>query len=192
MGRIKNVTDGKKKFEYNGIYYRSKLEKDTAMVFDKLGIAFEYEPIKFEVFKGFRCRYQKEKVIAVTYTPDFVVGDILWECKGMATPEWNIKKKLLFRYLEENNLDYTFIQTRDARKSLLEALDNLWLKLGFAISVTPKPKARVQSVTRTFSSVREAMEELGLWKPIGSILRSLTGKTRYVYGYEWKLTRIKI
>lgn len=186
--RIQNVSPK----EWNGTMYRSTLEADTAKVLDALGIPFQYEPFKLELVQGFRCRFQREKVIAITYTPDFIIDDIMLECKGFETPEWKIKKKLLFKYLEENNSNYRFIQTRDARKSLLEALDSLWLQLGFAVSVTPKPKAKVESVTRTFPSVREAMEELGIWKPIGSILRSLTGKTRWVYGYDWKLVRIRI
>jgi len=191
--RIQNLGDNRC-LEYKGVKYRSQLEVKTAQVLDKLNISFSYEPRKLILQDGFRCPYQKDKLRAITYTPDFTIGPIMLECKGFETPEWKIKKKLLFKYLTENEPDIIFYQVHDAGRHLLEALDPHLTYLGLCVEVSPKPKSR-SSVSKPvkYDSVREAMEELKLkGKPIGAILRSLTGKTQYVYGYNWKLIKIKL
>jgi hypothetical protein len=44
-----------------------------------------------------------------------------------------------------------------------------------------------------YDSIQQAMIELGLnGKPKGAILRSLTGKVQWVYGYNWKLVKLKL
>jgi hypothetical protein len=194
--RIQNVQPK----EWNGIKYRSTLEADTAKTLTTLGIPFEYEPRKIILQEGFRSPYQKDKVRALTYTPDFIIGPVMLECKGFETPEWKIKKKLLFKYLMENEPNTIFYQIHDARKSLLEALDHHWTYLGYYIEVLPKPTRKhlpvsCNSITAPakFDSIQQAMQELGLQgKPIGSTLKSLTGSNQWVYGYNWKLKRIKL
>ena len=191
--RIQNLGDNRC-LEYKGVKYRSQLEVKTAQVLDKLNISFSYEPRKLILQDGFRCPYQKDKVRALTYTPDFTIGPIMLECKGFETPEWKIKKKLLFKYLTENEPDIIFYQVHDAGRHLLEALDPHLTYLGLCVEVSPKPKSR-SSVSKPvkYDSIREAMEELKLkGKPIGAILRSLTGKTQYVYGYNWKLVKLTL
>ena len=73
---------------------------------------------------------------ALTYKPDFIVGPLMLECKGFETPEWKIKKKLVFKWLMENEPDTIFYQIHDARKQLLEALDAHWTYLGYCIEIT--------------------------------------------------------
>ena len=193
--RIQNLGDNRC-LEYKGVKYRSQLEVKTAEVLDALHIPFEYESRKLILQEGFRCPYQKDKVRALTYTPDFIIGPIMLECKGFETPEWKIKKKLLFKYLSENEPDVIFHQIHDAGKHLLEALDAHLTYLGLCIEVSPKPKSRSlnsDSITMKYDSISEAMQDLGLkGKPIGAILRSLIGKTQYVYGYNWQLVKIKL
>ena len=193
--RIQNLGDNRC-LEYKGVKYRSQLEVKTAEVLDALHIPFEYESRKLILQEGFRCPYQKDKVRALTYTPDFIIGPIMLECKGFETPEWKIKKKLLFKYLSENEPDVIFHQIHDAGKHLLEALDSHLTYLGLCIEVSPKPKScslNSDSITMKYDSISEAMQDLGLkGKPIGAILRSLTGKTQYVYGYNWQLVKIKL
>jgi hypothetical protein len=179
--------------EYNGKKFRSRLEIQTAKTLDELGIPYSYEERKIILQEGFRCQYQKNKVIGISYTPDFVIGPIMLECKGFETPEWKIKKKLLFKWLTENEPNTIFYQIHDARKSLLECLDSHWTYLGYAIQATPKKKKNVISEPCMYDSITQAMEELNLQgKPMGAILRSLTGQTEYVYGYSWKLIKIKL
>lgn len=191
--RIQNLGDNRC-LEYKGVKYRSQLEVKTAEVLDALHIPFEYESRKLILQEGFRCPYQKDKVRSVTYTPDFIIGPIMLECKGFETPEWKIKKKLLFKYLSENEPDVIFHQIHDAGKHLLEALDSHLTYLGLCIEVSPKPKPRASVSTPVkYDSIKGAMQYLGLkGKPIGAILRSLTGKAQYVYGYSWKLVKIKL
>jgi hypothetical protein len=72
-------------------------------------------------------------------------------------------------------------------------LDNHLTYLGLAVQVTSKGSKKQPAETKLYESIGEAMEELKLkGKPKGAILRSLIGKTDYVYGYNWKLIRIKL
>lgn len=186
-GRIQGTTPK----EYNGIHYRSTLEADTAKNLDLLGIPFSYESRRITLLEGFKCSYQKDKVRAIHYTPDFIIGNIILECKGFETPEWKQKKKYVFKYLMEKEPNTYFYQTHDSGKDLLLALDNHWKTLGFQIQVTSKPTKKVSSTIKTFSSIKEAIEFLNLQgKAIGSLVRSFTGKAEWVYGYNWKLIKL--
>lgn len=187
--RIVNVHEQ----EYKGRKFRSTLEAQTAKTLDALGIPYRYEERKIVLQEGFRCPYQKDKVRELTYKPDFEIGSsILLECKGFETPEWKIKKKLLFKYLMENEPGVCFYQIHDARKQLLLMLDHNWAYLGFAVEVTSKPK-KGESQTWLFDSIEEAMECLSLkGKNIGPILKSLTGEKQWVYNYNFKLVKIRL
>jgi hypothetical protein len=185
--------------QYKGVQYKSTLEAETAETLDKLGLPINYEARKIVLLEGFRCPYQKNKVISITYKPDFIVGNIIIECKGFETPEWKIKKKLLFKWLMENEPDTIFYQIHDARKALLEALDPHLTYLGYAVKAEPKLKKGIMRQIEDakhpilYDSIQQAMVELGLnGKPKGAILRSLTGKVQWVYGYNWKLVKLKL
>lgn len=190
--RILNVSH-KKEIEYNGKKFRSNLETQTAKTLDELGIQYQYEERKIELMEGFRSPFQKDKVRSIFYTPDFIIGPIILECKGFETPEWKLKKKLLFKWLQENEPNAIFHQIHDARKSLLQMLDSHLQYLGYAIRVTSKPTKKQPSTSKMYDSVAQAMDELGLTgKNIGPILNSLTGKKPFVYNYNWKLEKIKL
>lgn len=177
--------------EYQGKKFRSTLEAQTAKTLDELGIPYQYEERKIELMEGFRSPFQKDKVRSIFYVPDFIIGPIMLECKGFETPEWKIKKKLLFKWLQENEPDTIFHQIHDARKSLLQMLDSHLQYLGYAIRVTSKPTRKKPSTSKMYDSVAQAMDELGLTgKNIGPILNSLTGKKEFVYDYNWKLKKI--
>ena len=188
--RIQNVHEK----WYKGIKYKSTLEAETAEALDKMGLPIRYEERRLTLIEGFRCLYQKDKVKAITYKPDFWVGNIIIECKGFETPEWKIKKKLVFKYLTEQEPDVIFYQVHDSRKELLKALDNHWTELGCAIHVTSKrDKKNGECVSKLYDSVREALADLGMPnKSFGMIMRSLTGKTEYVFGYKWQVEKLKI
>jgi hypothetical protein len=194
--RIQNV----KPTEWNGRKYRSTLEAETAKVLDGLGIPFQYEERKILLQQGFRCPYQKDKVRDLTYTPDFIIGPIMLECKGFETPEWKIKKKLLFKYLVENEPDIIFHQIHDAHKALMEALDPHLSYLGYCVQVTPKPtkKSRLLkgdsiSAAQTYDSITQAVKLLNLeGKALGPIVKSLIGEQEYAYGYKWNLKKLNI
>lgn len=179
--------------EYGGKKFRSTLEAETAKTLDALGIPYEYETRKLVLQEGFRCPFQKERVRDLTYTPDFILGNILLECKGFETPEWKIKKKLVFKYLLDKWPEAIFYQIHDCKKSLLEILDRHWLSFGYAVKITGKLSKKQAGLSCRYSSIREAMEHLNLTnKTIGPIIRSLTHKTDYVYGYKWELEKLKL
>ena len=179
--------------QYKGVQYKSTLEAETAETLDKLGLPINYEARKIVLLEGFRCQYQKNKVIGITYKPDFLVGNIIIECKGFETPEWRNKKKYIFKWLMENEPDTPFYQTHNSRKDVLLALDNHWSYLGYAIQVTSKGSSKKASETRLFDSVAQAMAELHLQgKNITPILRSMMGEKEWVYNYNWSLKKLKL
>lgn len=189
--RILNV-DHKRTLEYNGRTFRSDFEVETAKTLDKMGISYEYEARKIILQEVFKCVYQKDKVRAITYTPDFQIGNILIECKGYETPEWKIKKKLLYKYLRENEPDTLFYQIHDCKKQLITALDKHWEMLGYYIQTTSKFSKNKPLEIRSFSSIAEAMHELKLeGKSVGAVVGSLTGDREYVYQYNWKLIKVE-
>jgi hypothetical protein len=181
---------GVKEKVYKGVKYRSTLEADTAETLDKLGIPFVYEGRKITLLEGFYSPFQKKKVVGITYTPDFEVGNIIIECKGFETPEWRNKKKYIFKYLMDKEPQTLFYQTHNSCKDLLLVLDNYWEQLGYAIQVTSRGTARKPSVTNVYGSVAEAMEDLKIKNNIGPILKSMMGDREWVYNYKWKLIKI--
>ena len=188
-GRIQGVQET----EYKGRTFRSKLEAQTAETLDKLGIPYAYEERKIELIEGFRSPFQKEKVRSITYKPDFEIGSIIIECKGFETPEWKIKKKLLFKWLQENEPFTVFYQTHDAQRDLLKALDNHWSCLGIYIETTSKGTKKNPPIVQRFDSIKEAMTELNLKnKAIGPVLKALIGEREYVYNYKWKLIKTEL
>ncbi len=180
--------------EYGGKKFRSTLEAQTAQALDKMGIPYAYEERKIELIEGFRTPFQKDKVRSITYTPDFIIGPLIIECKGFETPEWKLKKKLVFKWLQDNEPTSLFYQIHDARKSLLQLLDNHWSYLGMAIKVTPKPtKKNINPEGKMYDSIAEALDDLGLKAPaLGSIMSGLIGKKEYVLGYKWEVVKLKI
>lgn len=188
MERIQNVSPK----EYNGITYRSTLEAETAKTLDALRIPFEYESRKIVLQEGFHSPYQKDKVRAITYTPDFMIGPIMLECKGFETPEWKIKKKLVYKWLQENEPETLFYQIHDYRKQLIKALDPHLTYLGYCIQVTPVRKKQQEDV-RLYDSIEEALNDLHLeGKSITAVLKNLMGKSRATFGYDWKIIKINI
>lgn len=181
---------GVKEKVYKGVKYRSTLEADTAEALDKLGIPFVYEGRKITLLEGFYSPFQKKKVIGITYTPDFEVGNIIIECKGFETPEWRNKKKYILKYLMENEPQTLFYQTHNSSSDILLALDSYWEQLGYVVQVTSRPTARKPSVTGIYSSVEQAMKALNTKNNVGPILKSMTGDREWVYKYNWKLIKI--
>ena len=180
--------------EYNGRKYRSTLEANTAKLLDEMGLPWEYETKKITLQDGFYCSWQKRKVESIDYIPDFILGPVMVEMKGYETPDWKIKKKLLYKYFKQNEPDAIYYICKN-HKQLLEALDHHWPALAFAIQVTPSPKVKSaqDGLPILFPSIKSAMQELGLkGKSIIPIIRSLTGKKEFVYNYNWKLVKITL
>ena len=82
--------------------YRSGLEADVAEQLDTAGIAYEYE-----------TRRLPYKVDA-KYVPDFIIGDMIIECKGRFTSEDRRKMRLVKEQHPE--LDIRFVFSRSSSK----------------------------------------------------------------------------
>lgn len=92
--------------EYNGIKFRSKLESNTAKLLDKLNLKYEYESKKFILMPSFK--YNNETIRAISYKPDFKIGNIIIECKGFPSDSWKIKRKLFMKELKEHYHEYFY------------------------------------------------------------------------------------
>ena len=190
--RLQNI-DHRQVIEYEGKKFRSNLEVQTAKTLDTLGIPYLYEERKIVLQDKFRSPFQKDMVRVISYTPDFIIGPLMIECKGFETPEWKIKKKLLFKWLLDNEPDTIFYQIHDARKDLLEVINKHLSYLGMALRVSSKPTRKKPSESKLYSSIEEAMDDLKINSiPYGAIMSSLIGKREWVSGYNFKLEQLKL
>lgn len=126
--------------EYDGISFKSKLEKMAYQTLKEQGFPVLYEPKKFIIWEGFRPNvpfYNKDastrmlkmdsmKVIDISYTPDLMFEYnnhlIIIEMKGFENNTYPLKKKIFRKWLESNypNSIYFEIFTK---KQLLQAID---------------------------------------------------------------------
>lgn len=123
--KVRNATPN----VYNGIEFKSILEKSIYKNLLEAGITPEYESETFIIWKGFKPEipfYDRQKIRGVrvwkntlnkkplhdmTYTPDFIFKyhdiKVIIEAKGNENEQFPIKKKLFRAYLE--TLDYPVI-----------------------------------------------------------------------------------
>lgn len=125
--------------EYEGILFKSQLEKMTFITLKEAGFPVEYEPQKIVVFKGFKpttpfydknkatrmLKLQMNKLIDITYTPDFMFEHnnhlIIIEAKGFTNDTFPIKKKL-FRAWLENHPESIYFEVY-SKKQVLQAIE---------------------------------------------------------------------
>lgn len=114
---------------FNGIKFKSQLEKSVYNTLSQLGFNPQYEPESFVLWDGFNPvtpYYDKEtdsqmkkrdskgprmltlksnKIIGIRYKPDFYFRyndiDIYIEAKGMENDVFYIKKKMFIKYLDD-------------------------------------------------------------------------------------------
>lgn len=140
-----NRTENKKiinasPLEYDGISFKSKLEKMAYQTLKEQGFPVLYEPRKFIIWEGFRpnvpfynkdagtrmLKMDSKKVIDISYTPDLMFEYnnhlIIIEMKGFENNTYPLKKKIFRKWLESNypNSIYFEIFTK---KQLLQAID---------------------------------------------------------------------
>lgn len=133
--KIKNATT----LEYDGIQFKSKLEKMVYSTLKDKGFPVKYEPEKIVIFKGFKptipfydknsatklLKLQMKKLIDVTYTPDFMFEHhghtIIIEVKGFINDTFPIKKKLFRAWLEDHPESIYF--EIYSKKQLLQAIE---------------------------------------------------------------------
>lgn len=126
--------------EYDGIFFKSKLEKMAYQTLKEQGFPVLYEPKKFIIWEGFRpnvpfynkdastrmLKMDSKKVIDISYTPDLMFEYnnhlIIIEMKGFENNTYPLKKKIFRKWLESNypNSIYFEIFTK---KQLLQAIN---------------------------------------------------------------------
>lgn len=134
--KIKNASP----LEYDGISFKSKLEKMIYQTLMENGFPVQYEPQKFIIWEGFEptvpfynkdkrtrmLKLEKKKLISISYTPDFVFHHngylIIIEAKGMENDVFPLKKKMFRKWLESNAPKSMFFEIY-TKKQLLQAID---------------------------------------------------------------------
>ena len=173
--KIKNATPK----EYNGIKFRSKLEADIAKILDFFNIGYEYEQTKFILQPSFK--YALYSVKQISYTPDFIIGNLILECKGFPSDSWKIKRKLFLNYLAKSEKDYIFVEIK-SYKDLLNLIDMDDRFITKNILVTNLK----DNFVGEFNSISEALEVLNLTeKSKGNIQSCLLKNRKSAYGYKW-------
>ena len=131
--KIKNAATA----HYDGIAFKSQLEKDTYIALKEAGFNPVYERYKITLWNGFKptvpfYSLSKRKQILrplytrlkdMTYTPDFVISvkgyTIFIEVKGYYNDVYPIKKKLFRQYLENTQTEdsrYVYFEVRSKRE----------------------------------------------------------------------------
>lgn len=134
--KIKNASP----LEYDGISFKSKLEKMIYQTLKEQGFPVEYESHKFVLWQGFRptvpfydkdkstrmLKLESKKIIDITYTPDFVFIYngvlVVIEAKGMENDCFYLKKKMFRKWLEDNYPKSIYFEIY-TKKQLLQAIN---------------------------------------------------------------------
>ena len=118
-----------KKIKYDGINFSSGLERYMYMALKKAKIKAEYEGQSYTLIQAFDFTsesYERQsngkgdfsnrgnkRVLAITYTPDFIGENFIIECKGRANESFPIRWKLFKRYVSQNMPNTTLYKTQN-------------------------------------------------------------------------------
>lgn len=126
--------------EYDGISFKSKLEKMVYQTLKEADFPVEYEPHKYIIWEGFKpsvpfynedkitrmLKQESKKIRAITYTPDlsFIHNGylIIIEAKGFEDSVFPLKKKMFRKWLEENYPKSIYFEIY-TKKQLLQAIN---------------------------------------------------------------------
>lgn len=176
---------------YNGIKFRSSLEAEVAKTLHQLNIPYSYEKVILTLKNSFS--YYGEIQRKITYKPDFIIGDLMIECKGFETPEWRLKKKYVLDYLLKTK-EYRFYQIKNL-KELYKVIDDNMEMFSYVVAVYDgkrKLLGEEDTLIGRYDSVKDAMRALGLeGKHTGNINSCLIGNRPRAFGYIWKWEKSK-
>lgn len=128
--------------EFNGIQFKSLLEKNCYIELRRAGFKVDYEPEKFVLFKGERVtkpylHYKAgietletdKKILDMTWSYDFLItkdnGDMyVFEAKGFENDMFPLKLKMFRQAME--NLPYKAIIMVNSKRDCLKAIK--WIK----------------------------------------------------------------
>lgn len=127
---------------FNGVKFKSKLEKFTYQCLKVAGIPFKYEEDRFVlidkfVYEGDSIEKKKSKgknvfihssknIPRATYLPDFTNTDQGWiiECKGLRTEAFNLRWKLFKNMLAKEKKSYDLYMP-GTQKHIMEVVEIL-------------------------------------------------------------------
>ena len=130
---------------FNGVKFKSKLEKFTYQCLKVAGIPFKYEEDRFVLIDKFKykgeCIEKKKKkgksvfikssenISQATYLPDFTNLEQGWiiECKGLRTVAFNLRWKLFKNMLAKEKKSYDLYMP-GTQKQIVEVVEKLKLK----------------------------------------------------------------
>lgn len=138
-GKVRNVETDKAKLTFQGTLYKSALEVYMAQQLTQAGLPVNYEQVSYTLQEGFTCpavsweskekkvkgekvkTYApvKEKVLPMKYTPDFTGPGWVVECKGLPTPEFQMRWKLLKGQLSDCTQPPTLFMPRNREQVAL-------------------------------------------------------------------------
>lgn len=125
--------------EFEGISFKSQLEKMAYQTLRENGLPAEYESRKFIIWEGFKptvpfynrdnstrmLKLDNKKLVDCSYTPDFTFEYkgylVILELKGFENNIFPLKKKMFRRYLEEHHPKSVFFEVY-TKKQLLQAI----------------------------------------------------------------------
>ena len=121
-----------KKVTFDGIKFASGLEKYMYQALKNAKIKAEYEGKTYVVQEGFEFKnesYERQsngkgelvnrgskKVLPIKYTPDFVSGSFIIECKGRANESFPIRWKMFKKYVKDNLKHVTLYKPQNQKE----------------------------------------------------------------------------
>ena len=121
-----------KKVTFDGIKFASGLEKYMYMALKKAKIHAIYEGATFELQEGFMFNtdsYERQgngkgtminrgqkKILNIKYTPDFVSGSFIIECKGRANESFPLRWKMFKKYANDNLKHVTLYKPQNQKE----------------------------------------------------------------------------
>ena len=134
--KIKNASP----LVFEGISFKSKLEKTIYQILREQGFPVEYEPRKFTLWQGIKpsvpfydkdkatrmLKLNSKKLVDITYTPDFVFSHkgylVIIEAKGLENDVFPIKKKMFRKWLQLHQPNSIFFEIYTKRQ-LFQAIN---------------------------------------------------------------------
>ena len=121
-----------KKVTFDGIKFASGLEKYMYQALKKAKIKAEYEGKTYIVQEGFEFKNESygrqsngkgelvnrgsKKVLPIKYTPDFVSGSFIIECKGRANESFPLRWKMFKKYVKVNLKHVTLYKPQNQKE----------------------------------------------------------------------------
>lgn len=135
-GYIK-TSKSKRDKTYKGFTYKSRLEKNMAMILDSYKLPINYEAKTFIIYDKEKGKFESYKttqkntgefkdrnksINKISYTPDFVSDNFtskdsfIIECKGYPTPEFNLRYRLFEFYCNKHYPNVTLYMPRNLKQ----------------------------------------------------------------------------